>query len=613
MALLKLTVILAQFAPLSGDDPSQRFCMGACSQGQGFSHLAPADLTTRSTPHDSVAFAATKSVRPDLKNLRVDIVLNETVLGHIRKFTQGRGRYTFAGWYARMGRYEVMMRSILEGHGLPPEIIYICMIESGFSPDAVSRAGAVGPWQFMPDAGRVYGLRHDDWVDERRDPVKATHAAAKLLKDLHRRFGTWPLAFAAYNAGPGAIIGPIRRNGTNDFWRLVELGAIPRGAAWYASRAMAAMVVGHNIELYEFDKVRKLATIDPVRVDVPGGIDLAAIAKKIGMKHRKLADLNPELRRGFTPTYPGGYALNVPRSKAKQLMDKVVELEKRKTRVYQPYNVRFGERLSDIAYRFQITRSTLVALNNISTQEPSAGLEIMVPRRAPRADRMPKLSVLQDPKLKFSYPSRQLAYFPVRRHLSLVEIAAFFDVSTGMLAMWNGLDPNLPVQRGMVLRVYLKKGFDRSRAMLVNPSSLMKVDAGSPGAQAALRFLRSSRSKNRTIKLHTIKRGDNLRKIARKYKVDRDAIRAVNGGKKRIRMVVGKTIRIPVSDASRPRGKAAKRRPKVEIRGKRYMVKKGDTLSKIARKFGVELKALRKKNRIDKRGRIRVGQDLVMP
>ena len=116
MALLTLTVILGQFAPLIGHDASRRFCTGACSELQGFSHLAPADLTTRPVAHQPVAVASPKDVRPNLKSLRVDIVLNETVRSHIRKFTQGRGRYTFAGWYARMGRYEVMMRSILEGH-----------------------------------------------------------------------------------------------------------------------------------------------------------------------------------------------------------------------------------------------------------------------------------------------------------------------------------------------------------------------------------------------------------------------------------------------------------------------------------------------------------------
>ena len=201
------------------------------------------------------------------------------------------------------------------------------------------------------------------------------------------------------------------------------------------------------------------------------------LSLKIGMKRSQLADLNPELRRGFTPTYPSGYALNVPRSKAKRLMDKVVDLEKRKTRVYQPYIVRFGERLSDIAYRFQTTRSTLIALNNIPNQEPSAGLEIMVPRRVPRADRVSKLSVLKT--LKFSsiiridsWPTSLCdAIYPWLRSL----LSSTYPQGCSRC----GTD-STPICRSTRhgLEGLLEKGFDRSRALLVNPSSLTKVEAG---------------------------------------------------------------------------------------------------------------------------------------
>ena len=125
--------------------------------------------------------------------------------------------------------------------------------------------------------------------------------------------------------------------------------------------------------------------------------------------------------------------------------------------------------MSDIAYKFSVTRSTLAKLNDLKGREPAAGAELVVPRRDPRSDRLPQLSVLQDPKLVFDYENRKLVYFPVRRHPSLIEIAAFFNVSTGSLVPWNGLDPSLPLQRGMVLRIYASKDFDESRAVLVNP------------------------------------------------------------------------------------------------------------------------------------------------
>ena len=615
MAILTLILLLSPPGLPADDAAATVFCAGPCADNIPSSHRAPDALTTRSRTHSSADRAQrfTANRHPNLSGLAFDVTLHPVVGEHIRYLTEGRGRYTFAGWYARMGRYESMMTEILKSHSVPPELIYVCMIESGFMPDAVSRAGAVGPWQFMPESGRIYGLRHDDWVDERRDPIKATHAAAKMLKDLNKRFGTWPLALAAYNAGPGAIAGPIKRNGTNDFWRLVELEAIPRGAAWYAARATAAMVIGHNAQLYGFDKVRRDPPWRVSEVVVPGGLDIAVIANTIGLTQSKLAALNPELRRGFTPTYPQGYRLKVPMERAEALQAAVIRLEKRRTRVFQPYTVRFGERLSDIAYKFSVTRSTLAKLNDLKRREPAAGAELVVPRRDARSDRLPQLSVLQDPKLVFDYEDRKLVYFPVRRHLSLIEIAAFFNVSTGSLAMWNGLDPSLPLQRGMVLRIYASKDFDESRAVLVNPDQATEVVAGSPGAQATLRFLRSSKSENRKIKRHRVVKGDTLRKLARRYKVEVSAIRAVNGGKKRIRLKVGQTIKIPISGASRPRGKAAKRRPKIEIRGKRYKVKRGDTLSKIAKRFGTTAAAIRKKNRLSTKKHIRAGQELVMP
>jgi len=612
LELLTLLIGLAQPSAFLTPDAAPVFCNGQCTGMTGLSHLMPSALTTRQREPEARALDISR-VEPDLTGIQIDVTLNQAVRQTIRSLTTGRGRYIFASWYARMGLYEEMMRPILARHGMPPELLYICMIESGFSPDAVSRAGAIGPWQFMKSTGLAYGLRHDDWIDERRDPIKSTDAAARYFKKLYKRFGSWPLAFAAYNAGPGAIVGPVRRNGTNDFWRLTALKAIPSGASRYAIKAMAVTIIGRNAQLYGFGPVRKKPPIKQAVLPVPGGMDINAIAQSIGLKKSRLNELNPELRRGYTPPYGNEYNLRLPPNKVSLLRSKLIGYEKRKSIVFTPYHLKFGERLSDIARRYSITRSALVHYNDLPPGEPNAGTEILVPRRKPKTEQSTNIAVLQDPGLAFDYPHRTLAYFPIRRYLSLEEIGAFFNISPGSIAMWNGLDPTLPLQRGMVLRLYLSKDFDRSKALLIPASQTTPVDAGTPGAQAALRFANSGRAKNRRLKSHTIRRGDNLWKLARKYGVSRESILAVNGGRKKVRLKVGATIRIPINYSPKPRGKAARKRPKAEMRGRRYVVRSGDTLWKIAKRFGIKLRTLKRKNRIRKGRSLRPGQVIMIP
>lgn len=551
---------------------------------------------------------------PDLAGFTVPVTLNENVREYIAFFQQ-RGRFIFARWYARMHRYQGLILPILEEEGLPPELIYICMIESGFNPDAVSRAAAVGPWQFVSSTGKEYRLRTDAWIDERRDPIKATRAAARHFADLHARFGTWELAFAAYNAGVGRVSRAIRKANTTDFWRLVAIGALPSGSNLYVSKTMAAMIIGREPTRYGFADLKPDPPLDFGVVEVPGGLDLQSLARSADVPYADLAELNPELLRGFTPPDGVSYPLRVPTPGVPKLEKAVVQLEKRRPGVFVEHRVRFGERLRDIARAYGVRRSTLRRLNDLPRGEPQAGRVLVVPRANRKAPGDPiELLVVTDPELQFVVPGRKPVYFPVRRRMQLDEVAAFFNVGPGHIALWNALDPEAPVQRGMVLRIYVPDSFDRSSAVLVEPTEVVAVTAGSDAAENALSFAREERKPTVKRVKYTVKNGDNLWKVAKKHGVTVAAIRAENGLGLADTLSVGQTLVVPKMKTPRPRGKAARRKPKAGAKGRtRYKIRSGDNLWKIARKFGVTVKDLRRRNGLNRRSRLRPGQTLMIP
>ena len=546
---------------------------------------------------------------PNLGSLTVEASLTGPVR-HFLGFFRARGRFIYGPWYARMGRYQAMIQRILEAHGLPPEIIYICMIESGFNPDAVSRAAAVGPWQFMRHTGADYGLRFDDWVDERRDPVKSTVAAARHLKDLHRRFGSWPLALAGYNAGVGHVSRAIKKGNTNDFWRLSALGVVAQGASRYAAKALAAMIVGADPEHFGFGAIQQDPPWSFREVLVPGGADLERLARMAGTSFAALNDLNPELRRGFTP--PGAeYTLRVPPDGVDKLQ--IALASTLKTRVFIEHRMRFGERLVDAARDHGVSLRNLRRLNQLEG-EPAVGRVVLVPRVRRRA--APKdegeLLVIQQPELRFVLEGRREVFFPIRRPYGLGEVAAFFGVLPGELALWNGLDPQAALQRGMVLRIFVTPDFDQRTAVLVDPAKAVRLTAGSYAATNVLAHAGKS-GRIRRVK-HRVRRGQSLWSIAKRYGVTVRAIRATNGLGRRKALSIGQTLLIPKPKSARPRGKAARRAPKRSARGRTsYKVRSGDSLWKIAKKFGVTVKAIRGRNGMKRRSGLRPGQRLVIP
>jgi membrane-bound lytic murein transglycosylase D len=237
-----------------------------------------------------------------------EVIVNDQIQRFVDHYTGSR-REIIGLWLSRSGRYLDMIREVFRAQGLPEDLAFMAMVESGFNPVAVSRAGAKGLWQFMAATARRYGLRVDHWVDERLDPVKSTNAAAAYLRDLYRQFGSWALVKAAYNAGETKVVRAIQAVGTTDFWALAQSRFLRVETKHFVPAVQAATLIGRDPARYGFEPMTSADTLT-ASLDVPGGTNLRILASVSGIPYATLRQLNPVLVRGIAP--PGGpYELTV--------------------------------------------------------------------------------------------------------------------------------------------------------------------------------------------------------------------------------------------------------------------------------------------------------------
>lgn len=388
-------------------------------------------------------------------NSRYDfpITMNSRVEGWIDYFT-GKGREHMERYLARSSRYIPSMKEALKKAGIPQDIVYLALIESGFNLRAKSRARAVGAWQFMKATGKRYGLRVDAWIDERRDPIRSTEAAAKYLKDLYLMFESWYLAASAYNAGEYKILRAIEELKTNNYWRICETRLLRRETKDYVPKLIAAAIIAKNPTRYGFESVsyQDELAFDKVVVDFP--VRLRDIAKLVDAPEEDIEDLNPELVRGMVPPGVGNYEVRVPVG-SRVIVERAIaglrsQVQVADSEMPRQHVVQAGETLGSLSRRYRVSVKQLANTNNMSPKEKlTPGLTVIIPgkgdgRVVARVKRAvsAKESVAAAQGAKPTVASAGNGEFithVVRRGESLWSISEKYDVTVQELFRWNNL------------------------------------------------------------------------------------------------------------------------------------------------------------------------------
>ena len=483
-----------------------------------------------------------------------------------------RGRSIMASWLRKQGRYKELIEQVLDKHKLPRFLLYVAMIESGYDPHDRSNKGAVGLWQFMPEGARIYGLRVDYWVDERKDPVRATEAVARYLGDLKARFGSWHLSLAAFNAGYGAVLRAIQKYNTNDYWELCRHeDGLPWETLLYVPKAIATALVGENRGFFGYEELLAEPPLQFDTVPVRQSVSLAAVAKAIGSSPEELQRYNPELRRGRTPP-PGtatntesgagdGWLLRLPLGTA-ETFRKSTEVHGEKL---EPHVLRFGERLDDLARSRGVSIYALRRINGVDESAPGelrAGVTVLLPPASrdksgaggsagPGASDAPltdEITIVAVPDKRQVVPGKKRVFYRVIPGDTVWAIARFFKVKEADLLRWNNIDPEATLTTRLVLDLWVDKDFDETQVVLVDPARVRVVTTGSDEFFELVETLRGRRRI-----AHVCKAGDTMDKVAKKYNLTVADLERINRLGRTSELKPGQplTVYLPMSTSER--------------------------------------------------------------
>ncbi len=401
--------------------------MDALKQGNGFA--PPMEQTPVDVAND-VTFPVDPNIRAaaeaEIKTTQSDLplVINDAVTSYIGYFSNTSiGRGTIVSSLRRAGRYKALIQKTLRDEGVPQDLIYQAVAESGFQIQAVNaRSGAAGMWQFMPFRG-AYGLERNGWVDERFDPEKATRAYAREIKKNYQQFGDWYLAMAGYDWGPGNVQRAVQRTGYADFWELYKRNNLPKETKNYVPIILAAAVMAKNPVQYGLTDLNPDPPIEEDTVTVNGSIDLRLIADIVNVPVQQIVGLNPSLLRMVTPP-DEPFELHIPAGTKVTFTDAIAEIPPDKRTAWRYHRVQAGDTLDELAKTYHVSAADIAFVNQITPTADISGEDALVIPTVPAAA---------------SGMARSSARYRVEHEDTLVTLADRFNVTTEQLRRWNHL------------------------------------------------------------------------------------------------------------------------------------------------------------------------------
>lgn len=469
------------------------------------------------------------------------ITMNKQVEMYLDLFQHRQQKY-FKLWLERSGKYLPLMQSELKKAGLPTDLAYLALIESGYNPRACSPAKATGLWQFIRGTGRDYNLRIDRYVDERRDAEKSTKAAVSLLKDLYGQFNDWYLAVAAYNAGAGKIGSGLRRYNVSNFWQLAEKKYLRLETVRYVPKLIAAIIIAKEPEKYGFKDIKYMNPLQYDTIEVGPGMSLKALALVTNSSEKEILSLNQELKTEKTPLNQSHYQARIPKD-TKQLAEKNLPRLRSIVRTgYKTHIKQRGETLSAICRRYDINKTTLLKVNNLRNGTLENGQRLRIPYSSIDYTLLPTQSTSIA-----SAAQDGLILYTIKNGDSISKIAHQFHVPPSMIVAWNGLKNVNAIRAGQKLSLYIVKDSEQipmiaaaTNKIIVPPTPTADIYSSPVSRQVSnnniivltdenkKKVLHSSVNSTSKISNYEVKQGDTLWKISRKFKISMRQIKKWN-------------------------------------------------------------------------------------